>query len=329
MASPPPIQAPNRLPAISREALQQKKKTQEALSYQVRVLYVQFGVERHDGHSFIVAWEGDYNSEEPAKPGTRQKGLFKELHELPRRYNDVNSILRLQAKCVPKFQRRTRRREPPISSDRDIRQFTKRNGTLAQTDESKLIAFFGVQYRSTIPMGQIRSVQSVWDRMPFIIMRLYNPPSFEAKAQLASLTGDPKKGVKHSWQRLSSLQGAPEPVVAFASRTIRLVFASDPKHMKNFLRMSQFSRLPSLAISLHGNPTYGGLFLGKRRGDPKKKAPQVPWAIAFQRDALLENGILLPREITNLKDGIERLLAIGARFAEEVLRLVSDIEALL
>lgn len=170
-------------------------------------------------------------------------------------------------------------------------------------------------------MGQIRSVQSVWDRMPFIIMRLYNPPSFEAKAQLASLTGDPKKGVKHSWQRLSSLQGAPEPVVAFASRTIRLVFASDPKHMKNFLRMSQFSRLPSLAISLHGNPTYGGLFLGKRRGDPKKKAPQVPWAIAFQRDALLENGILLPREITNLKDGIERLLAIGARFAEEVLRL--------
>lgn len=173
-------------------------------------------------------------------------------------------------------------------------------------------------------MHQIRGLENGWvDGTPFIILRLYNPPSFETKPQYATLTGDPRKDSKHSWQRLSSLEPAHQRVVGFASRVLRLVITSDETHMENFIKMSRFVRLPRLAISLHADIACGDLFSRRRLDEVQNMTLSFPWAIGFQCDALLRNCLLLPREILELRGEIARLVSIGTRFAEEVLKLVS------
>ncbi|KIO28063.1 hypothetical protein M407DRAFT_231286 [Tulasnella calospora MUT 4182] len=171
-------------------------------------------------------------------------------------------------------------------------------------------------------MDRIRDLENGWvDGMPFIIMRLYNPPSFETKPQYPSLTGDFRKDFRHSWERLSSLEPAHQRVVAFASRVIRLVITSNDTHLENFIKMSRFVRLPRLAISLHADIARGDLFSRKRLDDVQQMTITFPWAVGFQCDTLLRNCLLLPREILELKGEITRLVSIGTRFAEEVLKL--------
>ncbi|KAG8906079.1 hypothetical protein FRC01_008149 [Tulasnella sp. 417] len=153
------------------------------------------------------------------------------------------------------------------------------------------------------------------------MMRLYNPPSFETKPQFASLTGDPKTDFRHSWERLSSLEPAHERVVGFASRTLRLVITSDDTHLENFIKMSRFVRLPRLAVSLHADIARGDLFSRRRLDELRSMTLSFPWAVGFGCDTLLRNCLLLPWEILELKGEIGRLVSIGTRFAEEVLKL--------
>ncbi|KAG9045507.1 hypothetical protein FS837_006169 [Tulasnella sp. UAMH 9824] len=273
-----------RRPAISREALQRKKKNQEALGHEVRVLAVQFGIEGRDRKSFSVEWEGDYNPAAVMKRGRQQKE------------NKSHAYLKFNE---------GREGDNPRSLQIEISGHSQEE-----------------MYRITIPMHQIRGLENGWvDGTPFIILRLYHPPSFETKPQYASLTGDPKKDSKHSWQRLSSLEPAHQRIVGFASRVLRLVITSDETHMDNFIKMSRFVRLPRLAISLHADIACGDLFSRRRLDEVQTMTLSFPWAIGFQCDALLRNCLLLPREILDLRGEITRLVSIGERFAEEVLKL--------
>ncbi|KAG8970903.1 hypothetical protein FRC05_011671 [Tulasnella sp. 425] len=274
------LQTPYRRPAISREALERKKKNQEALGHE-------FGIEGRDRMSFSVEWEGDYNPNAPPKCGR------------PQNHNKSHAYLKFNE---------GREGENPRSLQVEISGHS-------QPD----------MYRITIPMNQIQSLENGWvDGMPFIMIRLYNPPSFETKPQYASLTGNPRTDYKHSWQRLSSLEPAHERVVAFASKVLRLVITSDPTHLDNFIKMSRFVRLPKLAISLHADIARGDLFSRKRLDDVQAMSSKFPWAVIYQCDALLRNGILRPWEILELKGEINRLVSIGTRFAEEVLKEFMD-----
>ncbi|KAG8970907.1 hypothetical protein FRC05_011675 [Tulasnella sp. 425] len=278
------LQAPYRRPAISREALQRKKKDQEALGHEVRVLSVQFGIEGRDRTSFSVEWEGDYNPNAAPKRGQPQNG------------NKSYAYLKFNE---------GREGENPRSLQIEISGHS-------QPD----------MFRITIPMNQIRSLENGWvNGMPFIMIRLYNPPSFETKPQYASLTGDPRKDSKHSWQRLGSLEPAHERVVAFASKVLRLVITPDPTHLDNFIKMSRFVRLPRLAISLHADIARGELFTRRRLDDVQAMSSKFPWAVKFQCETLLRNCLLLPWEILELKGELNRLVSIGTGFAEEVLKL--------
>ncbi|KAG9002982.1 hypothetical protein FRB90_011273 [Tulasnella sp. 427] len=278
------IQGFYRRPMISREALERKKKNQEALGHEVRVLAVQFGIEGRSRESFSVEWEGDYNPNVPTRAGQQQKE-YKSYAYL--KFNEG------------------REGENPRSLQIEIAGHS-------QSD----------MYRITIPMERIRGLENGWvDGYPFIIMRLYNPPSFETKPQYASLTGDPKRDFRHSWRRLGSLDAAHLRVVAFASKVLRLVITSDSTHLDNFIKMSRFVRLPPLQTSRHAQIARGDLFSRRRLDEVKAMSSKFPWTVAFQCDALLRNCLLLPWEILELKGEINRLISIGERFAEEVLKL--------
>ncbi|KAG8982707.1 hypothetical protein FRB90_006621, partial [Tulasnella sp. 427] len=189
-------------PTISQEALRRKKDSQEALRHDVRVLAVQFGIEGRDRKSFSVEWEGDYNPDAPLRRGQQQKVS--------------------KPKATLKFNE-GREGENPRSLQIEITGHSESN-----------------MYRITIPMERIRALENGWvDGHPFIIMRLYNPPSFETKPQWASLTGDPKTDYKHSWRRLNGLDASHHRVVAFASKVLRLVITSNPSHRDNFIKMSR------------------------------------------------------------------------------------------
>ncbi|KAG8901070.1 hypothetical protein FRC00_009254 [Tulasnella sp. 408] len=172
-------------------------------------------------------------------------------------------------------------------------------------------------------MDQIKSLENARDvGTRFVFMRLESPPSFEKKPQFAPLTGDPNKDFKHSWERLSSLEPAHERVVAFASRALRLVIMPHPTELKNFIEMSEFVKLPPLKTSSLLNTAHGEQYSRKWLDDVKNMSGKFPWPIAFQCDVLLRKGSLLPREILKLKREIGRLVTIGTRFAEEVLKRV-------
>ncbi|KAG8970905.1 hypothetical protein FRC05_011673 [Tulasnella sp. 425] len=290
------LQASYRRPPISREALERKKKNQEALGHEVRVLSVQFGIEGRDRKSFAVEWEGDYNPDAAPKRGR------------PQNHNKSHAYLKFNE---------GREGENPRSLQIEISGHSQpEKDILGGTQPEAEIL------RITIPMNQIRSLENGWvDGMPFIMIRLYNPPSFEKKPRYPSLKGDPKTDFKHSWQRLGNLEPAHERVVAFASKVLRLVITSDPTHLDNFIKMSRFVRLPRLAISLHADIARRDLFSRKRLDEVQAMSSKFPWAVIFQCDTLLRNCLLLPWEILQLKGEINRLVSIGAGFAEEVLKL--------
>lgn len=173
-------------------------------------------------------------------------------------------------------------------------------------------------------MDQISTLENARDvGTYFIFMRLESPPSFERKNQFASSTGDPKKDFKHSWERLSSLEPAHERVVAFASRALRLAIMPHQTDIKNFIEMSYFVKLPTLKKSSLRDTAYSEQYSRKRLDEVKNMTAKFPWPIAFQCDVLLRNGLLLPREILKLKRELGKLITIGTRFAEEVLKRVS------
>ncbi|KAG8907193.1 hypothetical protein FRC01_007777, partial [Tulasnella sp. 417] len=286
------LQTPYRRPAISREAIQRRRRNQEALGHNVLVLAVQFGIEGRDRKSFSVEWEGDYNPNAVARPGQQQK------RNKPRAYLKFNE---------------GQEGDYPHSLQIEI------SGPLQPE-----------VFRITIPINQIRSLENGWvDGAPFIMMRLYNPPSFETKPQLASLTGGAREDFQFSWQRLSSLEPAHERVVGFASRALRLVITSDETHLENFIKMSRFVRLPRLAVSLHADIYRGNLYSRRRLEEVQRMTFTFPWAIGFQCDTLLRNCLLFPREILELKGEIGRLASIGTRFAEEVLKLALKLLAVI
>lgn len=156
----------------------------------------------------------------------------------------------------------------------------------------------------------------------YLILALLNPPSFETKPQYAPTTGDPRKDLRNSWKRLTALDIAHERVVAFTSRTIRLVLTNDDTHLTNFILMSKYVALPRLKRSDCSNILSADVFSRLKLKKYESMLVKLPWIVAFQCEALLRNCLLDTPELLSLEPRITRLVQIGTEFAEEVLKLV-------
>lgn len=169
-------------------------------------------------------------------------------------------------------------------------------------------------------MNQIESIENGYDiGQPFIILSLYNPPSFETRPQHMPL---PENGNRGTWKRLSHLNDAHSRVVGFASRALRLILTRDEEHLQNFIEMSRYCHLPALTRSMRDNVVRADLFSRRNLDKLEAMYRKWDWTIVFQCEALLRNCLLTANELLELRSEIQRLVDINISFAEEVLKLV-------
>ncbi|KAG8694498.1 hypothetical protein FRC08_008450 [Ceratobasidium sp. 394] len=144
----------------------------------------------------------------------------------------------------------------------------------------------------------------------FMFLELLQHPHFEQGDQFRSSTGNSKKDAHHSRERLSELDELHGLVAPYASRWIKISFHEDGFIPDEDLFRKAGLPLPAIDPEL--------TFDDQRQAySPRNIKPlqewlrggSLPWEVAFQCEALLRNGILIPTEVLMLRSRIESLTA--------------------
>ncbi|QRW07361.1 RNA-dependent RNA polymerase [Ceratobasidium sp. AG-Ba] len=160
----------------------------------------------------------------------------------------------------------------------------------------------------------------------FMFLELVQHPHFEQGDQYQSLTGDSKKDIKGSRNRLSRLDERHGHIAPYASRWIMVTFHEDTP----ILLDEDICLLAGLPQPIM-NPLL--VFESDRRVySPRNialveswlRSGSLPWEVMFQCEALFRNGTLIPKEILLLRPQIEKVTGESVALACDALKMFQD-----
>lgn len=167
------------------------------------------------------------------------------------------------------------------------------------------------QQRIIINMANIESISiASLDYQPFALFRLHAPPIFAIQQHFSDLAEwQQEMDTPPSWKRLRSFDAAHERVRRYASRSLRFVLANDHDHLKDFMDMSSFSKLPHLQESDLQESAQLNLYSDTTMSHLNRliASEDLPYSIKFQLEALRYNKVLLPTEILAIAPRIRQL----------------------
>ncbi|KAG9099926.1 hypothetical protein FRC06_004696 [Ceratobasidium sp. 370] len=162
----------------------------------------------------------------------------------------------------------------------------------------------------------------------FMFLELLQHPRFEQADQFRPTTGDSKKDAHHSRTRLSELDELHGLVAPYASRWIKISFHDD-----GFIPDEELFRKAGLPLPvIDPELTFDDKRLAYSPQNIKLlqewlQGGSLPWEVAFQCEALLRNGILIPTEVLMLQSQIELLAKESPSLAcDALISLRTDLE---
>ncbi|KAH9843166.1 RdRP-domain-containing protein [Rhodofomes roseus] len=156
----------------------------------------------------------------------------------------------------------------------------------------------------------------------FVVFELLTPPMLEKQRINRELTGDAKWDTRKYRQRLSSLNEAHAIAAPYAYH-IRVIMHED-RDICDFANLCKIAGLPE-PILVTIDTFKRGFFSPRQLYLVREWVRKFDWAVAFQIEALLHNGLLHTEDLlVHLKRPIDDLYARDQAGAADVLRLFTD-----
>ncbi|KAG5645067.1 hypothetical protein DXG03_007157 [Asterophora parasitica] len=182
---------------------------------------------------------------------------------------------------------------------------------------------------STIAINftSIQKIAVGYDGNPYICFDTLMPPVLEEIEFHRTLTGDDKRDNRKFKKRIGSLHPGHQVVAPYAQH-LRILIYNDPK-IDTVLKFTRMCRIAGLAenMIIHctgPNNVYTdrqGFFTPKRLYRLGLEFKRLPWAIAFQLESLLLNGLLHTGDLEALFPQVRALCdSQGPKYVADLLR---------
>ncbi|KAG9018984.1 hypothetical protein FRB90_007564 [Tulasnella sp. 427] len=151
---------------------------------------------------------------------------------------------------------------------------------------------------------------------PSVLLAFYYPPAFEAHVLEEDGFQDL---IATRRDRLDAFSRSHIPIAPYASHALRITL-DDHNSLRFLLEMAHIAHLPKSMETL--SPTFSqAQFARQHLQDTSEWIQALDWIVAFQAQALINNLLLLPRELLELSPAIMASLEqSGSRIAAEILR---------